>query len=118
MIDIRRQPDGVYRVRVSGPISRADVVGAWEKVREATATGEKIKVLEIIESFSGISLEALVEDLKHGLPMMERVSQAAVVTDEAWLRGMTDLADHFVGAEVRAFRMNQMDEARRWLGMV
>jgi hypothetical protein len=78
------------------------------------ATG-KVRVLEVIHDFEGIDLDAMLEDLRVGLPMADRVSHIAIVTDRKWITALTRLAGVFMSAETRTYTVDRIAEARAWL---
>jgi hypothetical protein len=44
-----------------------------------------------------------------------KVTRAAVVADAGWIRASMHLARFFTKAEVKAFRVNELEQARVWI---
>lgn len=115
MIDYQRSGDGIYEVSVGGRLTRAEIDAVWARMKADMPASGKVKVLEIIRDFDGIDFDAMLEDLRVGLPMADRVSHIAVVTDEKWITALTRLAGVLMSAETRTYTMARLAEARAWL---
>lgn len=106
---------GVLELTVEGRVTEADMEVAMVALEKRAAQGHKLKVLEDIVSLNGMTPAALWQDLRRGLPLMDDISHVAVVTDEEWIRSVTDMAKVLPVAEVRTFDRSRLDEAREWL---
>lgn len=115
MFEYRSDPAGFIEISVAGKITRDEITRAFDRLAAEAAGGRKLKVLERIGDLDGIEPAALWEDIKRGVPMIDKVSHAAVVTDQKWITALTAFSAHFVSAEVRTFGTAQLDEAQRWL---
>ena len=110
----------VVGLRLSGRVEKEDIELVINKATEQFASGEaKIRVYVEVDHFSGISLEALFEDLAFGLRNLKnyrRFDRKAVVSDVAWYTKLTPLFDKlFASVQLKHFLPSQADEARAWI---
>ena len=103
-------------IRISGKIERADMEKIIGGVKAKFAQNEKLGVYVELESFEGISFEALIQDLKFGLPNIRRFNKKAVVSQKEWLGKIAEISDRvFPGIEIRHFPFEQKEEAMEWV---
>jgi len=117
MIDILEMgAASVIGVRISGRIDKPDidrvVAAAKAKFDEAETLGVYVEV----ESFDGISFEALLEDLRFALPILGKFRKKAVVSDKQWMETIAKISDRiFPSVEIKHFSFDQTAEARTWV---
>jgi hypothetical protein len=115
-------PDGMIGFRLSGHVKRDE----YERVllpamQERLDDDEKIRLLIVIDAgFDRFDAGAMWEDLKFGfgsglrhLSLWERM---ALVSDADWVRRSIALFGWIVPGDVRVFPLDQLDEAKGWLG--
>ena len=115
MITCARHPDGYLELAVSGHITREEIDRVWARLKPDMPAGARVRLLETIGDLDGIDISAMIEDLKLGLPMLDRIERAAIVADQKWIGSLSRIADHFVSAEVRTFELADLASARAWL---
>jgi hypothetical protein len=115
MIDYRRDANGVFEINVSGRLTKEQIDTVWIRMKADMPAVGKVKVLEVIHDFAGIDFDAMLEDLRVGLPMADRLSHIAIVTDRKWITALTRLAGVLMSAETRTYALDQLPEARAWL---
>ncbi|CAD6552310.1 hypothetical protein LMG27952_05270 [Paraburkholderia hiiakae] len=116
MILYHTEPDSpVIEIHVEGKITDYDLREAIERMRGDLELNGKTRVLELIEHFTGIEPKALWTDITLGVSVARKVTRAAVVADAGWLRASMHLARFFTKAEVKAFRVNELEQARIWI---
>lgn len=105
----------VVGLRIDGKIERDDFLAAIAPIKQKLEAIPKINLYVEMISFEGISLPALWEDIKFGIPNFNNFSREAVVTDRAWLEKWTDIGGKLVpGIETKAFTFDQIEEAKQW----
>lgn len=104
----------VIEISVEGKITDHDLRQAIERMRSDLENG-KTRVLERIEHFTGMEPKALWTDLTLGVAVARKVTRAAVVADATWIRASMHLARFFTQAEVKAFHVNELEQARAWI---
>lgn len=75
----------------------------------------KIKILEIVKNFGGMSLSVMLEGIKFDFKHIKDFSHCAVVTDEGWIGPFTRLFTPFFDVEVKTFKLSEEVNARKWL---
>jgi hypothetical protein len=105
----------IVEISVEGKITDHDLREAIERMRSDLELNGKTRVLERIEHFTGIEPKALWTDMTLGLPLARKITRAAVVADAGWIRASMHLARFFTKAEVKAFHVNELEQARAWL---
>ncbi|MCP3018352.1 STAS/SEC14 domain-containing protein [Cupriavidus basilensis] len=116
MILYHTDPDSpVVEISVEGKITDHDLREAIERLREDLELNGKTRVLERIEHFTGIEPKALWTDLTLGVSVARKITRAAVVADSGWIHASMHLARFFTKAEVKAFHVNELDQARAWI---
>jgi hypothetical protein len=116
MIQYHTDPDSpVVEISVEGKVTDHDLREAIALMRDDLEQRGKTRVLERIEHFTGIEPKALWTDLTVATPLARKITHAAVVADAAWIRGAMHLARFFTKAEVKAFRLDEMEQARAWI---
>lgn len=119
MISILQLQPNVLAYRVEGKLEREDIDRIFAEVDRKLATGEKIRVYAEVHSITGMTLEAIWQDLKLGIQRMNLISKierAALVTDLGWLRTAVAFEEKmFGGLSIRAFQLSQQMEAQAWV---
>jgi hypothetical protein len=116
MIQYHTAPDSsVIEISVEGKITNQELREAIERMRDDLELNGKTRVLERIEHFSGIEPKALWTDMTLGVAVARKVTRAAVVADAGWIHASMHLARFFTKAEVKAFHLNELEQARAWI---
>lgn len=116
MILYHTTPDSsVIEISVEGKITDHELREAIERMRSDLELNGKTRVLERIEHFSSIEPKALWTDLTLGVSLARKVTRAAVVADAGWIHASMHLARFFTKAEVKAFHVDELKQARAWI---
>jgi len=105
----------VIEITVEGKITDRELREAIERMREDLERNGKTRVLERIEHFTGMEPKALWTDMTLGVSVARKVKRAAVVADAGWIRASMHLARFFTKAEIKAFRIDELEQARAWI---
>lgn len=107
----------VVGVRVRGKIEGEgfdNVLAEVSKLLEST--DDRLRIYVEMEEFSGISLSALIKDIKLGIPNYRRFEKEAIVSDKSWLTKLADIGDKlFPSIEVKTFKPEEKEEALKWI---
>ncbi len=108
--------DHVVGIKISGKIERRDLENMIASMKEKLERHKQINVYVEVESFSGVSLVALMEDLKFARRNFKRFARKAVVSEMKWMGKWTAAADHLLPSlEVKHFLSEQKEAALQWI---
>ncbi len=113
--------NGINRldIEMSGKLNAEDMKIALDELVRKSKDIENGKMLyEVIEfhlpSFAAIRIE--FSRLPAMLRLMNKFNRAAVLTDKAWLKKVSEFEGTlFPGLEIKAFNRDQKNEAEAWL---
>jgi hypothetical protein len=111
---------GVLAFAISGRVTRADYAEVLlPPIRALVEHGEPIRVLAVLEAFTGMEAGPLVAELKAiakvGSGQKAVKASFAVVTDLEWVRRGIRVFGRFVPGEVRVFGRPERAAAEAWL---
>jgi hypothetical protein len=117
MIQLMPMPvDNVIGVKISGKLEKADIDKTTKAIEEKLTIHGKVNIYAEIESFKGMSLDALVADVKFAFPHLRDFHKKAIVSEKHWIEKLVAISDKlFPSAEVRHFSFDQKDDALRWV---
>jgi hypothetical protein len=107
--------DRLVVVTVDGRVTQADLKRFVERFEAFVGAHKPVRILQIVRSLSGVEPAALWQDLTFGLRHLDSFSRAAIVTDMPWVEWSARFLEPFVRAELRHFRLDELDDARDWL---
>ena len=106
---------GVIELRIAGRVTADRFEQVVERMEAFLGRHETVRIIEVVESFDGIDLSLLFDDVLFSLRHMRRFTHIAVVTDLGWIERMTNAAAVVLPAKVRVFPLDSLDEARAWI---
>ena len=115
---IRRERDNIYRLNISGVLSKADLDRSQElllSAMEHAAVG-KVRLLVVLEEVQGWDSGSNWSDLTFYVRHGDRIERIAIVGDARW----RDHAMMFAAADLRRapvefFDIASIDDALKWL---
>src|SRR5262245_20726868 len=115
---IRRERDNIYRLDISGVLSKADLDRSQDfllAAMERAALG-KVRLLVVLGDFQGWDSRSNWSDLTFYIRHGDRIEKIGIVGDQRW----RDLAMMFAAADLRRapvefFDAASVDDARKWL---
>lgn len=109
----------VVGYRVDGKVEKDDVDRVFQDLDRRLEEKGRIRVYAEVDSFSGMSLDALWHDLRGGIKRwgeISKIDKAALVTDVEWLRKVAVVEDKVLaGVHVRVFSKEDQPQARLWV---
>ena len=116
MITIRQDDEHkLIELRVEGKITHDDFKACVPPLEAMIERHGKIKILEVIISFTGYELKALWDELKFDVKHMKHFSHCAVATDKKWVKDLAKWVAPVTGMEIKVYPLEQIEEAREWL---
>ena len=112
--------DNGVAFRISGKITESDMARILSEAKEKIDRHTNIVILEVIESFKGIEIAALVEEFKYLHDVgLSNISKVAVITDKKWLEKVVSIEDKlFKSIEMKCFSTEHQDSAIEFLKSV
>lgn len=108
--------DRVLALHIDGKMSSEDFEQVLSAVDDKLARHDTLRIYAEMHALTGVSPEALFEDLKFAVKHWQRFDREAIVTDQTWLQKLTSAAGRLMpGIEVRAFGFNEREAATDWI---
>jgi hypothetical protein len=113
---MRHESDNLYRIHISGVLSKTELENAQAVAAQEIKRRGKLKLLFILEQFQGWERGADWGDVTFFTMHDENIEKIAIVGDEKW----RDHALAFAGAgmrkaAVRFYPPSEIAQARAWL---
>lgn len=112
-------PGTVFAGTVSGRLGRDEIDAIFRRLDALFDTGEKVHLFIEVQNFQGMTSDAWMRDLSHGMRYLTRLKQfgrVAIVSEQGWIRSMSRLESAvlpFVHYEV--FTPDQREAALAWV---
>ena len=108
--------DRVVGARISGKITRGEFDSVTAALEAALQKHETVRFYAEMETFGGVSMDVLFQDLKFGLTHWKHFDRETVVTDKDWMRRLSVLADKLLPSiDVKVFPSDEADAAKAWI---
>jgi hypothetical protein len=105
----------VAEIVVSNRITWDDYKEVVNKMQAFIDRHGKVKLVEIIKSFSGFDPSVILPGIKFDWQNIQHISHVAVVTDIGWMGPMSKAAGALLSTKLRTFDLEHLEEARRWI---
>ena len=113
---IPHKADKIIALEIDGWIDAEDIDRITELIEKRLNTGEKLRIYAEVNNFSGMSLGALIKDLRFSLQHLQDFEKEAIVSDRKWLEGLAALGNTlFSGIEVKHFAPDEKERALAWV---
>jgi len=116
---LEMQSPNVLGIKASGRIEKEDIDAVIPAMKEKVAASNKINLYVEVESFTGMSIEAVIEKFHYALFSISHIKKEAVVTDISWMTTMLDVAAKlyhvYPGIDVKHFPTEKKGEALQWI---
>ncbi|MGK7886000.1 MAG: STAS/SEC14 domain-containing protein [Crocosphaera sp.] len=108
--------ENAIAITVSGKLDKSDINEVIKAIETKFLQYEQVSICVEVDTFGGITLDALIADLKFVLPNFKRFSKKAVITEKKWIERWIEIADPlFPSIQVKHFTHEQKAEAIAWL---
>ena len=108
--------DNVIGLQMDGKIDKHDMVKALSPIRSAFDVNDTINIYVEIDSFDGVSLSAIYEEMKTALPKIHRFKKEAIVSDQHSLKKWVNLGNRFWwSGEAKYFTTEERQQALDWV---
>lgn len=114
---IPHKPDNIIGINIDGRIEAKDIERVVELIEKRLKLGKKLRIYAEVNNWSGMSLEALIKDLKFSLQHFQDFEKEAIVSDRHWLESLAAISNTlFSSIEVKHFTFDDQDKALEWIG--
>lgn len=100
---------------VNGKVTKDEFDEIAPKMEAFIEKHGKIKIIEIIEEFSGFDLSVLGDGILFDMKHLKDFSHCAVVCKDGWIGPFTRTIAPFFSVDIRTFAPHEEDVARMWL---
>jgi len=119
MIEYLNSAPDVIAIKVSGRLSRDEIMETSDRIEQAFATNGKTHIFVEIADYHGFDWTALGEHLPHAWKMLlqrEQFGRIAVVSDLAWIRWATRVESALIpGLSYETYRLDEREQALAWV---
>ena len=119
MFTIKQNGNDRLDMVLSGKLDEQDMEAALDEFMEKSESIEHGKILYEVYDFEFPTLSAMRVKLSR-LPVLfgviRKIDRIAILTEKSWLKYVSELEGTlFPGLEIKAFNLNEKDEAETWL---
>ncbi|MFY9210127.1 MAG: STAS/SEC14 domain-containing protein [Aestuariivita sp.] len=107
--------DALVEIRLDGRVTREDYEACIDKMQSFIDTHGTVKMVEIIDSFSGFDPSVIWDGMKFDMRNIKHFSHVAVVSDLGWVSPAAKAAGAFISTKLRMFDLAHLEDARAWL---
>jgi len=108
----------IIEFTIDGGMTREDFDRLVKKLDGMIHEFGKIRIVEIIKDIGKIEPSAIWADLKWEPRHIKNFSHVAVVADQKWIKWMVKPLNMFIPAKIKLFELEELDEARAWIGEI
>jgi len=110
-------PENVVGISAEGKITGTDyetvLIPALEEKLKAN---KKIRVLyQLGNNFTGFDMSAMFDDAKIGLKHLSAWDRIALVSDHEMINSVAKFFGHLMTCELRIFKNDELETAKKWL---
>lgn len=106
---------GFAEITVDGGIERAEYEAVIAAIDELLKTHPKLNVVGVVHRLGWAGPDVWMKDLAFHLTHRNWLAHFALVSDTDWVAALTRFFAPLYPAEMRTFKLDQLDEARRWV---
>lgn len=119
MIECLDSAADVIALRISGRLTRGEILGTTGRIERAFAANEKTHLFVEVADYEGFDWTALGEHLPHAWQLLrqrQKFGRIAVVSDIAWIRWATRVESALIpGLSYETYTMAERAQALAWV---
>jgi len=109
-------PDtNIIEITLDGDLSRDDYDRVIERIERLIEEHGQVKLIEVVRDIGHLDRSAIWKDFKWSPRHLKDFSHVAVVADQKVADWMIAPFRMFISAEIRAFHLDELDDARAWI---
>lgn len=104
--------DNVVGLKIENKIEAADIDRIAQLIEAKLQQTKKLRIYAEVVSWSGMSIKALLKDLRFGLRHFQDLEKEVIVSDLRWLERLAKTSDRlFSQIEIKHFSTAEKDKA-------
>ncbi len=109
--------DNAVAFRLEGKVSEDDMILLLDEAKKKVKQYGNIVLLEQIDSINGISIKAIIAEVKYLLSMgLTNISKVAVITNKQWIKKLVNIElKFFRKIHIQSFSLNEKEAALNFL---
>lgn len=108
-------PEEVIGISVDDKLTKEDYE-KYNRMVRLKEPADELKLYVEIEDWEGMTLQALLEDIKTGFQQYDKIRKIAVTGSEKWLQQCINAGDVITpGMDMKFFDESERDKALAWL---
>ncbi|WP_163831361.1 SpoIIAA family protein [Spartinivicinus ruber] len=108
--------DKIIAIEIDGKIKKVDIDRLTKVIDDRLKYHEQLNIYVEIKKFSGIELDALIEELKFAVSHFKEFGKKAIVSDKVWIEKTVTISDKFFPSiEAQYFAYEEREKAIEWL---
>ena len=118
MITVKQIADtNIVEIEFDGAITAEEFDHALAEVNDSIQQHGSIRVLEVVHTIDTppIPWSKFWDDIKFGFEHLKDITHVAVVADQAWLAVYIKVLSPLLKAEIKVFKLSELEQAREWL---
>ncbi len=106
----------VIGLRISGKVRKEQYAEIEKICDERLKIHPKLRIYCEFHNFKGITLPALMEDIRYSLPNLTRFEKEALVADKGWITKFAEIGNKvFHSIDVKHFLPEEKEDAFAWI---
>ncbi|WP_186725681.1 STAS/SEC14 domain-containing protein [Planomicrobium sp. CPCC 101110] len=102
-------------VEVNGKVKKEDLEKLDKVIQEKFEEDGKFNVYAVVYDFDGAAFKAVAEEVKIDVKRWSQYGKMAVVSDNKWLKGLTEASGYLPGVKTEHFTLTEMEKAWEWI---
>jgi hypothetical protein len=107
--------NNVIAFEVTGKIEKEDYEKLIPLLEKTEREYDKINLFIELHELKGMTMKALLEDIKTYFKNIRKVRKAAIIGRNGFDQGITEITNFVVHAEIRYFTKKEYESARKWI---
>ena len=108
--------DRIVGFAIDGTITADDIDRITAEITQRLESHDRLRLYAEVNTWTGISPQALLKDLRFSLQHFKDFEKEAIVSDKSWLKVMAETGDRLLPhTEVKHFSWEHQADALEWV---
>ena len=105
----------IVEAHLDGEVQTAEMEALRSEIDTVLEEHGKLRLLFVYEGLGGTDPQAIWQDLKLEVKVVNDIERMAVVSEKGWFGDLAGLLNSVMSMEVETFETGRREEALRWL---